>query len=298
VLWNLNAGKLFKRTRTYVERELARAAGLTQAAARKRVRVSYTKVAEFQRRGVVHFHVLWRLDGRSDYEQELAAPPAEFDARLLADAITAALPKATVPSEFADADPYAWGAQHDVRVLDLLGDPAEAARVAGYIAKYATKSSHEAGGAGERIKTGAELERLRCREHARRLIRTAWRLGARPEIDGKRMRRWAHQFGFGGHCFTKSRRYSTTFKALREARASYAAAAAGEAPVRSDHNSIRVRACRYSGSGYRRAGDALLAASSHARARERRRAAREAAWIEAGRHIEAGREDTDEHERG
>ena len=31
-LWNLNTGKLFKRTRTYVERELAREAGLTQKA--------------------------------------------------------------------------------------------------------------------------------------------------------------------------------------------------------------------------------------------------------------------------
>ncbi len=56
MLWNYNAGRLFKRTRTYVERELARQAGLTQKAARERVRVSYVKVAEFQRRGVVHFH--------------------------------------------------------------------------------------------------------------------------------------------------------------------------------------------------------------------------------------------------
>ena len=37
------------------------------------------------------------------------------------------------------------------------------------------------------------------------------------------------------------------------------------------------------GSGYRKAGDPLLAASSHARAREHRRLAREAAIDEAGR---------------
>ena len=36
---------------------------MTQKAARELVRVSYVKVAEFQRRGVVHFHLLWRLDG-------------------------------------------------------------------------------------------------------------------------------------------------------------------------------------------------------------------------------------------
>ena len=144
-LWNHNAGRLFKRTRTYVERELARQAGLTQKAARELVRVSYVKVAEFQRRGVVHFHTLWRLDGRA--ATSWRRRPREFDAQLLADAITAALPKATVPAEDADADPYGWGRQHDVRALDLgAAIRQEAARVAGYIAKYATKSTEDAGG--------------------------------------------------------------------------------------------------------------------------------------------------------
>jgi Replication initiator protein, pSAM2 len=219
-LWNHNAGRLFKRTRTYVERELARQAEITQKAARARVRVSYVKVAEFQRRGVVHFHTLWRLDAVAD---ELAAPPAAFDAQLLADAITAALPKATVPAEDPNAEPYAWGRQHEIRPLDLGDDPREAARVAGYIAKYATKSTEAAGGVGHRIENANELDGLRCRDHARRLIADAWHAGDREDVDEKRMRRWAHQFGFGGHCFTKSRRFSTTFKALREARAAHAA---------------------------------------------------------------------------
>jgi hypothetical protein len=274
-LWNHNAGRLFKRTRTYVERELARQAGLTQKAARDRVRVSYVKVAEFQRRGVVHFHTLWRLDGAD--RDELLAPPAEFDAQLLADALTAALPKATVPAEHEDADPYGWGRQHEVRVLHLAEDPAEAARIAGYIAKYATKSTQDAGGAGSRIDAEHELAGLRCREHARRLITGAWHAGDHEDVDEPRMRRWAHQFGFGGHCFTKSRRYGPTFKALREARATYAAgrsAPAGEQAAESDHNLTRHKAWRYAGRGYPKAGDALLAVSSAARARERRLAAR------------------------
>jgi hypothetical protein len=253
------------------------------------VRVSYVKVAEFQRRGVVHFHTLWRLDGVGD---ELAAPPAEFDAQLLADAITAALPKATVPAEDKRGDPYEWGSQHEVRALDLGADPQEAARVAGYIAKYATKSTEDSGGVRYRIEHAHELRDLRCREHAKRLITSAWQLGERVDVDEKRMRRWAHQFGFGGHCFTKSRRFSTTFKALRDARATHAAAAAGEASAKSDHNLIQVSVWRYAGSGYRKAGDALLADSSHARAREHRRLAREAAWMEADQHVNAGREDT------
>lgn len=275
-LWNHNAGRLFKRTRTYVERELARAAGLTQKAARERVRVSYIKVAEFQRRGVVHFHTLWRLDS-ADRDQ-LTPPPDGFDARMLADAIDAALPKATVPAETADGGPYAWGGQHDIRVLDLSGDRREAARVAGYIAKYATKSAADAGGVRYRIKHAHELDGMRCREHARRLVASVWQAGDREHVEAKRVRRWAHQYGFGGHCFTKSRRFSTTFKTLREARATYAAAEAmpaeGSAP-KSDHNTVQIRAWTYAGRGYPRAGDALLAQSSHARAQERRRAARE-----------------------
>ena len=144
-LWNHNAGRLFKRARTYVEREVARQAGLTQKVARELVRVSYVKVAEFQRRGVVHVHTLWRLDGVGD---ELTAPPEPFDAQLLADAIVAALPKASVPAQASGADPYAWGPQHDVRALDLGTDHGEAARVAGYIAKYATKSTEDAAASG------------------------------------------------------------------------------------------------------------------------------------------------------
>jgi hypothetical protein len=127
---------------------------------------------------------------------------------------------------------------------------------------------------------------MRCRDHARRLITSAWQLGEREEVDGERMRRWAHQFGFGGHCFTKSRRFSTTFKALRDARAMHAAgraAAAGEASAKSDHNLVHVSVWSYVGSGYRKAGDALMADSSHARAREHRRLARDAAMDEASR---------------
>lgn len=268
VLWNHNVGRLFRRTRTYVERELARQAGVTQKRARQQVRVSYVKVAEFQRRGALHFHTIWRLDAAGP---ELNPPPERYDAQLLADAVTAALPKATVPAEADDAAPYGWGTQHEIRVLELGDTPEEAGRVAGYIAKYATKSTEAVGGVTSKIEHEHELGALRCRDHTRRHIESAWHLAGRRDLDGKRLRRWAHQLGYGGHCFTKSRRFSTTFKALREARATHAAAAAVETSAKSDHNLVHVSAWSYAGSGYPRAGDALLAASSHARAREQRR---------------------------
>ena len=63
------------------------------------------------------------------------------------------------------------------------------------------------------------------------------------------------------------------------------AAPVDEAAAESDHNSIHVSAWRYAGRGYPRAGDALLATSIHARAREHRRLAREAMVDEASRAI-------------
>jgi hypothetical protein len=66
------------------------------------------------------------------------------------------------------------------------------------------------------------------------LVDACWRLG-RPGSDldedeaaknsarlsYRRLQRWAHMLGFGGHFSTKSRQYSTTLKALREARANW-----------------------------------------------------------------------------
>ena len=105
----------------------------------------------------------------------------------------------------------------------------------------------------------------------RRFVECAWRLGARRELHPLRLRRWAHQLGFRGHCFTKSRRYSTTFTALRQARHEHVLRRNGERRDRS----CDVRRWHYSGSGYRTLGDAWLAESGRKRAVEQRRVARE-----------------------
>ncbi len=46
-------------------------------------------------------------------------------------------------------------------------------------------------------------------------------LGARKDLEELRLRAWAHMLGFRGHFSTKSRRYSTTLGALRDARAEW-----------------------------------------------------------------------------
>lgn len=59
VVWNLYAGELWRRTAQHVRRILDRQAANHGV----RVTVSYAKVAEFQARGAVHFHAIFRLDG-------------------------------------------------------------------------------------------------------------------------------------------------------------------------------------------------------------------------------------------
>ena len=98
---------------------------------------------------------------------------------------------------------------------------------------------------------------------------------AAARAGGLRLRKWAHMLGFGGHFSTKSRRYSTTLGALRRARVAYAIRRRrGTLPLdawgrpEDDQAVIVVASWHYLGSGYQTNGEAWLAASAAARARE------------------------------
>jgi hypothetical protein len=90
--------------------------------------------------------------------------------------------------------------------------------------------------------------------------------------------------GFGGHFSTKSRRYSTTLTALRRARAAFAARRRRREQVElvryyggdsAGAEAVVVLACwRYLGSVYQTEGEAWLAQSAAAGAREQRKVAR------------------------
>ena len=196
-----------------------------------------------------------------------------------------------VPCPPVDGGParYArWGTQLDVHNITREGgDQAgelSAEQVAGYIAKYATKAT-ESFGAGLDRRLGADdLDRLnKLPAHVAELVRAAWELGARQELEGLRLRAWAHMLGFGGHWSTKSRRYSTTFTVLRRARVAFAKRRrardgvpldAWERPE-DDQAVIVVASWVYVGSGYATEGERWLALSAAARAREERHIARE-----------------------
>ena len=275
VLWNALAPELWRRTAIQLPRELARLCGVSQK--RLRVRVSYVKVAEFQRRGALHFHCVLRLDGVSE-DGEVEAPATRLRQRA-ADRCCARgraarvgpLPHPDEPAGRlpgfapAQAREIRWGAQVEVRELDTRGSAEEAASCAGYIAKYATKSTEAVGGLMYRL-DAMDVERLRVRPHVRRYVECAWRLGGYRHLRALKLRRWAHALGFRGHCFTKSRRYSTTFTALRRARHEHVLERNGER-----RPELQLRRWHYSGSGYRTLGDAWLAESGRTWALDERR---------------------------
>jgi hypothetical protein len=218
-------GLLWRRFSIYLRREVAKRAGLSQRRLRDHARVSFAKVAEYQKRGAVHFHAVIRLDGPTGGD---TPPPPWATAELLTDAIQAATAKVQVDGPTLDGrtHTFAFGRQLDVRTIRSVdfndGQELTERAVAAYIAKYATKGAETATGALDRpLKFAAELAQLDISDHARRLIRTAWTLGARKSLEHLRLRAWAHMLGFRGHFSTKSRRYSTTLGALRHARAEW-----------------------------------------------------------------------------
>ncbi|MCX5423684.1 replication initiator [Streptomyces sp. NBC_00078] len=264
VLWNAHAGLLWRRFSIYLRREVAKRAGLTQRTFRDHARISFAKVAEYQKRGAVHFHAVIRLDGPEGGD---TPPPAWATAELLTDAIQAAATAARVDGPEIDgrAHTFAFGRQLDVRTIrsaDFDNDQELTERaVAAYIAKYATKGAETATGTLDRpLKFLAELAQARISEHARRMIRVAWTLGARPELAELRLRAWAHMLGFRGHFSTKSRRYSTTLGALRNARADWRRAQATHAVPQEEETTFVLAHWVFAGTGLS-AGEAWLAAS-------------------------------------
>ena len=65
--------------------------------------------------------------------------------------------------------------------------------------------------------------------------------------------------GYRGHWATRSRRYSTTLTALREARCCWQSRTAGVVTTINDEAVVVVATWAYVGSGYRTPGDAWLA---------------------------------------
>ncbi len=223
VLWQAHAGQLWDRFARTLRRRLALLLGVPVREFRNHARLSYAKVAEYQRRGLVHFHAVIRLDGP---EGATTPCPPGLDEHALRDAVHHAATTATVTTTRPDGTVLElhWGGQVDVRPVTpsaarQIEDPDTGAitdtALAGYIAKYATKGTGTTEGADRPIRDGFHIEFLNVSVHHRAMIATAWELGGHDAYDGLNLRRWAHMLGFRGHFLTKSQRYSTTFRAMR-----------------------------------------------------------------------------------
>jgi hypothetical protein len=216
VLFNAHAGDLWRRFITYLPRHLARLAGVTRKTLLGQARIRFVKVAEYQARGVVHFHAVIRLDAPGE---DYRPPAAWYTADLLCDAIDQAAAAVAFPIEHdGQVVTLTFGTQTDTRpvrrdTITATGRPLDIEAVANYIAKYATKTLTAPGVPDARIRHASEITGLRCSAHYRAMITTAWQLGGNHRDT--RFRQWAHMLGYGGHFLTKSRRYSVTFGHLR-----------------------------------------------------------------------------------
>jgi len=299
VAFNYHAPELWRRFTIALHRRLAARLGLTPTELRRHVQISFAKVAEFQRRGVVHFHALIRLDGPGeDFPAPLVALTAE---QLAADVLDAAgRVRYDTPPWSVDAPSYGlrFGAQADARPVHGAANR-NASRgdmhpemVAAYIAKYATKAADDFG-LGQRIRHLDHIDDLAVSEHVRRIVSTAADIGVDAglaAVDGNdnewgTLLGWLHMLGFRGHFATKSRRYSTTLGAIRgERRAWRTQQARRDNPTAvelvddrdQDDSTLVIKTWEFVGMGWLSTGDAALAASAAARAREHRDTARDA----------------------
>jgi hypothetical protein len=376
VVWNIHVGLLWHRTKEAIERHLAKlcrqrripflpVAGPTGKIRKLApVRVGHGKVAEMQRRGAIHIHALLRLDGLDPHDPHaVIPPPAGITPADLVDAIEHAARTVTVTApphpDQPDGWVIGWGQQVEPRPITMRGDGDVTDELAaGYLAKYATKSTEITGHRSGRLTADTIGEYADPDgDHNARLIDACWRLGrpthtptpladrphpdrptpglrsrwtcpdcgthtrlaacltchadrqdsldAKPTNSGTgtiytRLRRWAHQLGFGGHFLTKGRRGCATFALLRNTRVVFRRAedqdhtddtATGGVIRAADHTgqetTLVVGLLTFAGAGWHTTGDALLANTAAALARSRHQAGRDEIAHEIGTALAA-----------
>jgi hypothetical protein len=283
VVWNLASPELWRRTTIAIVRQLRhvlREHGLPG----NRVKLSFAKSAEYQVRGVIHFHAVIRLDGYDPDERDLVLPPPGYvTAELLKEAVDRAAAQVVFTTDPHPTNPagwsIAWGNQCETRTVYVSGDGLITDLwVVNYIAKYATKSTEATGAVYNRF-TDETITLFADPDgtHTERLIEACWVLGS-PK-DWRRLRRAAHVFGFAGHVLTSSRRHKVTFTLLRNNRVVFRRTETTTGPTdepgaaTEQSGVLVVNFLQFVGSGWHTTADALLANTSAALAREHQTAA-------------------------
>lgn len=247
------------------------------------VRVSFVKVVEMQTRGIPHVHAVIRLDAATG--AGTLTPPVEvIGAEELAVLVHRAATNVhmDVPAPGGEVRTLRFGHQIDTQSLTATTSDTDGRalgrKIAGYLAKYVTKSVTDAGLSPRRLSPTA-IDQLPVTEHMRTLLRTIVALSEQvPEYAA--MVTWLHTLGYRGHVTTKSRRYSTTMQALRARRAVHEQAAKAlprdgnrdsEAAVRAEEDAE----WSFNRSGHKNAGERYLAVTAALKRREELWAARQ-----------------------
>ncbi len=322
VLFTWHLPELWRRFTITLRRNITKklkAAGIEP----KSVRVSFVKVVEMQARAIPHIHTLIRLDPATHLgDHDVHGPAATrgggehrhdtgpawqppITAAELAALIQHAARAVTldVHNPHADNDTETstvtvrFGAQIDTQPLfpkcvteqDSSRENNAATgrlsphRVAGYLAKYVTKSLQELGISARRL-SGEAIANLDVTEHVRTILTTIDHLAEGARVLGiaslTGIGRWLHTLGYRGHITTKSRRYSTTLGALRARRHQWtlkqiaADEEVNQTTARADQTTSEVHSdvCwQFDCSGHTNLGDRVLVLSAAHRHIETRR---------------------------
>lgn len=267
VVWNASVGKLWRHTLIRMTREVGKAGGVRAQELKGAFRVSFVKIAEFQRRGLVHLHVIVRCDGAGGPGDPA---PSWVSAAVLGDAVAgaAAAVQIKVPCP-GGVRLVGWGPQFDVQEIGTRGELAGVSdrSVAAYVAKYVSKGDIVGLVLPNRLHSAGQIDVVPgLSDHARRLMHACFVLSALPQFAELRLDRWAFQLGFRGHVATKSRRYSTTYAQLDADRRAFRGAV-----VFDPEETVTERSWRLDGAGHTPAQAAFALAI--ARTRRDRRAA-------------------------
>lgn len=179
-------------------------------------------MAEYQARGLVHFHSVVRVDGP---DGPGSTAPGWVTTGLLDLVVRRAAASVLVESwrPTGEVLPLRWGDQVDVQPIRSddgdATDGKSVGQLAGYIAKYSTKDfGVTEAGVDRPLRSRDHIAHIAASAHHRRMMAAAWDLGGLGMYEGLRLRETAHRLGFRGHFLSKSRQYSVTFTRLRLAR--------------------------------------------------------------------------------
>lgn len=224
VVWQWHAPELWRRFTIALQRDLARRCGLSVTIFRARCKISYSKVVEFQARGIIHVHVPVRLDDPNGADG--GPPDLPLTTSDLEDAIRVAARHVRLDAApLVDGTVYRlhWGEQVDTRTISEGEDRGSHSamtvhpeQVAAYIAKYVTKATEDFG-LPAKVVSAAHASAAGASAHAVRIIQAAERVAGQHDDYAMLLAHLA-TLGHRGHPMTKSRSYSVTFGQLRRAR--------------------------------------------------------------------------------